>query len=483
MRLTGTLILSTSILCSVFHIAFSQSHAMRFAPQKVQPSAISPFGPRDGRQKLPLTDKVVAFIDVNVVPMDSERLLKGQTVLIRNGKIAEIGLKSKVKVPKGAERINGRGKYLLPGLADMHVHIWTKDELPLYLANGVTVVRNMDGRPFHLEWREQIASGDLLGPSLYTSGPSINNNRANLLVKTAAEARQVVRAQKEAGYDFIKVYTFIPKDAYDAIIETAKELRIPVVGHQPERLGLLYTLKSGQISQEHLLGYYGFIEDPTRVIANLRRGEWSFRYIYGAINIDKSKIAVAAAATREAGVWNCPTLVAMDRWIPADEAKLLLAQPQMRFVSPQARAKWNTERFMTDSSPEIRKQGREVRRLLVKGLREAGARLLCGTDAGTDNVEPGFSIHAELQALTEAGLTPYEAIRAATFDAAEFLKAEDQFGTVALGKRADLILLEANPLDSVANVRRNVGVMVRGKWFTRAQLQRMLEDVAAGFEK
>jgi imidazolonepropionase-like amidohydrolase len=341
----------------------------------------------------------------------------------------------------------------------------------------------MDGRPFHLEWRGQIANGSLLGPSLYTSGPSINNNRASLLVRNAAEAKQVVRAQKEAGYDFIKVYTFIPKDAYDAIIETAKELGIPVVGHQPERLGLPYALKSGQISQEHLLGYYGFIEDPRAVVANLRRGEWSFRYIYGAINIDKSKIPVAAALTREAGVWNCPTLVAMDRWIPADEARLLLAQPQMRFVSPQVRAKWSTDRFMSDSSPEIRKQGREVRRLLVKGLRDGGARLLCGTDAGTDNVEPGFSIHAELLALTEAGLTPYEAIRTATFNAAEFLKAQDQFGTVTVGKRADLILLKDNPLVSVTNVRRNVGVMVRGRWFTHAELQQMLVKIAAGFKK
>ncbi len=433
------------------------------------------------------TSELVAFTNVNVVAMDSECILPGQTVIVHGDRIIWIESATETPLAEGTMVIEGQDKYLLPALADMHVHISSEEDFLLYVANGVTVVREMNGRPGHFRWREEMAAGELFGPILYVAGPIIDGNPSvysggTLSVETAQEAREVVRAQKEAGYDFIKVYSLLSKEAYDAIVAEAREQGLSVVGHVPVSVGVEYALEMGQYSLEHLLGYAEAVESADSPLY----GQWSYRYLYGAIELDEARILEIAQATRAAGAWNCPTLVAMDRWILAEEAQSLLEQPHMRYISPHMRARWSRMRGFIDtwlagSDAEARRHGREVRRLIVKGLRDAGAGLLLGTDAGSTYVEPGFSIHVELQNLVEAGLTPYEAIRAGTRDAAEFLGALDEFGTVAVGKRADLILLEDNPLKDVANLQRRAGVMVRGQWLSEATLRQMLEDLVASY--
>jgi steroid delta-isomerase-like uncharacterized protein len=441
--------------------------------------------------------KVIAFVDVNVVPMDRERIMKRQTVIVRDGRIAEIGPTAQIKVPEGAMRIDGRGKYLMPGLADMHVHVNRLDEasLLLFVANGVTTVRNMWGTSDVLGWRQKIAHGDMLGPTIYTTGPLIDGKPPSwpdsTVVETPEEAKRVVAEQQQAGYDFIKVYGGLSSEVYGALVAAAGKHGLRAVGHVPRAVGLEGVLKARQSSIEHLEGYILALQSddslsqaqkdqPIKPEDRLRRFQETLDHI------DPAKLPKVAAATREAGVWNCPTLVVMKKITQLDNAQELQQRSEMKYVPPLILERWDPAkdfRFKswTKTNFDLARRAYDINKKLTKGLHDASARLLLGTDTPNPYVVPGFSTHEELQHLVEAGLTPYEAIKAATRDAAEFLNALAEFGTVELGKRADLILIEANPLENVANVAKRVGVMVRGKWFPQTGLQQMLDELAASY--
>jgi len=446
-----------------------------------------------------------AFVDVNVVPMDAERVLERQTVLIEGDRIAAIGPSHEIAVPDGATRIDGRGRYLMPGLCDMHVHYnaLASDSFgsgaasarpsdrevsfaPLFIANGVTTVRNMWGGPRMLYVRDAINSGaDMLGPAIYTCGPLMDGNppiwRGSEVLETAEAAERSVAAQKEAGYDFLKVYNMLSTEVYDAIIAAAREHGMRVVGHVPGRVGLQHALDSGQVSIEHLNGYLNALVaegSPPMQASNMTEF-----FTYWAEHTDESKISAVARATVEAGVWNCVTMIVNSKHGPArfafDEE---CERPELRYLSSAYIESWR----QTASAPiedRVRaerayRRAHELREQLVRELRDAGARLLLGGDTPNPFVIPGFSAHDELALLVQAGLTPYEAIRAGTSDAAEFLDARDEFGTVVPGLRADLVLCQANPLEDVSNVAKRVGVMLRGRWLSADALDAMLEDVA-----
>ena len=273
--------------------------------------------------------QTTAFVNVNVIPMDSERILENQTVIIHDGKIVRMDVADQIEIPNNAFEIDGNGQYLLPGLADMHVHIWHQEDLLLYVANGITTVRNMNGKPYHLEWRKKIANGELLGPTIYTSGPTIYDERLSI-----DKAKQLVIDQKNAGYDFIKIYHYLrDKEPFIELMKTAKEAGIPVAGHKPRGISFREMLDLGQSSLEHMLSYVYLIEKPdTPLRAALQQGKWSFRYHYSGTEVDESKIPPIAEAVRNAGLWNCPTLIAMDRWIPSGEAQAILAQPHFKYI-------------------------------------------------------------------------------------------------------------------------------------------------------
>lgn len=399
---------------------------------------------------------VFAFVGVNVVPMDTERVLESQTVVVLDGRIAEIGPASKVKVPKGATRIEGRGRYLLPGLVDMHAHLYNWNEVPLYLANGVTTIYNLNGRPVHLTWRDKINRGELLGPTIYTCGPTIRR------AERADEARQIVEEQARAGYDSIKIYNDISVEAYEALVETARKHNMLVMGHIPRPPGLEGVLKARQ------------------AIAHAE--EYVYTFFKNNVD-DDTRVAEAARMTKDAGVQVTLTFVAFDHIIKQVESlPELLAKPEMTYMAPWVRDEWgpvsNPYKARFDAKGlEALKKSFALQKKLARALHAAGVRIVTGTDAMNPGVVPGFSINEELQHLVSLGFTPYEALQAATRYPAEFLAGPNEFGTVTVGKRADLILVEGNPLQTVANIERRAGVMTRGRWLPETELRRMLEDV------
>ena len=427
-------------------------------------------------------NQITAFIDVTVIPMDTERALPNQTVIVRNGRILEIGSAARIKIPRQALRIDGRGKYLMPGLVDMHTHI-TDDavdgtllaceggELLLEVANGVTTVRNMKGQPKHLQWRKQVAAGEISGPTIYTCGPAV------LGLQDPQEARRIVVEQAKAGYDCIKVYS--PPDwseeAYKSLIATAKEVGIPAVGHFPRNLSLEVALTTGQVSVDHA-------------------EEFLYTYFFKqkGHELDPKLIPDVAKATREAGISVTTTLVTYDYislQVGDETFQNLLKKPELKFVPHSIRVLAedpNVNGYRKNIPPDKFKTMRAIlafQKKIVKGLSDAGVRIMLGTDSSWNLpfVIAGFSVHEELKELVDAGLTPYQALRAATVNPAEFLHASGEFGTVSVGKRADLILVAGNPLQNINNASRLSGVMLRGEWLPNTELQRRLQGLAAAY--
>lgn len=421
----------------------------------------------------------VAFVNVAVVPMDEERVLPGHTVLVEADRIVAIGPAESVEIPEAAVLVDGEGRYLLPGLADMHVHLGPEDySLLLYVANGVTTVRNMEGYFWHPRWRDEIESGHRLGPTLITTGPILNDS-----TMTRAEAIEEVRAEAEAGYDMVKVYNETAADAYEGILEAAAEWRMPVVGHVPFPVGLDRALSAPQSTIEHLRGYVWEIvpsSAPIRPDATTKARWLAWRYA------DTASFSALAARTVEAGVWNCPTLLDQTFFAsPEAQHQARLESPETRYLSPPARA-WGDRSldsyfkdFTETDFQDIHRHSLPMRQRFVRALRDAGAGLLLGSDAW---VVPGFATHEELRELVRAGLTPYEAIRSGTYDAARYLHMEDEVGSVRVGLRADLVLVDANPLEEVANAGKISGVMVRGKWLPADSLELRLDALAVAQE-
>lgn len=440
---------------------------------------------------------VVAFVNVNVVPMDSERLLANQTVVVRDGRIEEVGDATTVGVPAGASLVDGRGKYLMPGLADMHVHVQSEGELLLAVAHGVTTMRDMFGSPYKVVWRERIARGDLLGPTLYAAGPIVDGARPDMgqmtSVRTAEDAERAVSEQKERGYDFIKVYHNLSREAYAAVVAAARRHSLPVAGHVTNAVGLLGALDAGQQCIEHLDGYtYAMqrIDSPYAPGAG-RKPQSGNDYLKSIDFIEEGRIPALAAATRAKGVWNCPTLIAYETWgLTVEEARARASRPEMRFVHPLLMEQWSprnqpevpySDSIQSDADAALMKRRVAVHMKLTKALQDAGAGLLLGTDAGVPYAIPGVSAIEELELMVSAGLTPYQALRAGTRNAAEYMNALGQFGTVTVGTRADLILLEGNPLQDVANLRQLAGVMLRGRWMPQPELRSRLDELVTSY--
>jgi hypothetical protein len=410
--------------------------------------------------------------------MDKERIQKGQTVIVRNGRIAKIGPAGRVRVPKGGLRIDGRGKYLMPGLADMHIHAYSDEtDLFLYIANGVTTVRSMDGQPSHLRLRERIASGEVLGPSFYTCGPIVDG------LQDPEQARQIVAEQSKAGYDCIKIYNRRgwSKQAYDAIIEAARSSKLPAVGHIPLNLPLEDILRPGLLTAEHTEQFlYSFFFRSEKV----KRSQ----------ELAEAQIPFVAKLMKDADISLTPTLSVygtIPLMLDDTTTQGLLRRPEVKYINRQVKEKWMTElkndyrrRFGADKIPYFKENLAFLERF-TRGLHDTGVRILLGSDTAEDQafMVPGFSIHDELRELVNAGLTPFEAIRAGTTSAAEVLNALSEFGTVTVSRRADLILLEGNPLKNIAYAARPAGVMVRGQWFPRVEIQQKLDALSASYTK
>lgn len=445
-------------------------------------------------------DRPVAFTHVAIVPMDRERVIEDQTVLVRDGRIVAMGDAASVEVPDDALRVDGRGRWLMPGLADMHTHLFTDghwpdslaaDELAVMVASGVTTARLMIGTPEHLALRERVAADEILGPTLHLASPQLSGKAHGdpfhgRVVATPDEARAAVRELADAGYDFIKLTYFISRPVYDAVVETAAEVAIPVIGHVDREVGLARALEAGQ-QIEHLDGYVEAIladDAPgTRWISGpslFQAESWE-----GLDAIRWDRIEEVAEATARAGVWNTPTLtffeLAFGTGRPEEEIR---ASPDFAFVPDALREDWfaggkGLEKMR--ASPERRRRYVEARDRLTKAIHAAGGKILAGSDTPEWFLLYGWTLHRELQNLVDAGLSPYAALEAATRNPAEWLGELDEAGTVAVGKRADLLLLEADPLEDVANAERRAGVMLRGRWLPEEELRATLDRIAPRF--
>ncbi len=416
------------------------------------------------------------IVNVNIVPMTSEVVLPQQTVVVTDGKIAEIGNVDSVPVPKGSTVVDGTDRFLMPGLAEMHAHVtstvpYQVDRLStLFVANGITTIRGMLGQASHLKLRDQFASGEVFGPRLMTSGPSLNGRS----VSGASDAARQVREQKAAGYDFIKVHPGLSSDEFAALAKTANEIGIPYAGHVPVATGVRRALQSNMATIDHLDGYFAALLPAN---SDGSGGFGGFFDVMLAKELDIDKIPSIVAATLEAGTWNVPTEVLIEQLIDDTPVVELKRRPETQYVSAATVRDWVAakEAQFADRGvdPETAALAIELRRRLIFELHKAGAGLLLGSDAPQTFNVPGFSTHRELHALVAARLTPYEALRTGTVAVATFL--DSNGGVVAEGRDADLILLDASPLDDIRNSERIHGVMLRGRWLPATELHARLE--------
>ena len=422
----------------------------------------------------------IAFTNVTVVPMDRERLIPGQTVVVRAGRIETIGSTAAMTLPADMRQIDGTGRYLMPGLAEMHAHVppnpkdaqWTDDVLYLYVANGITFARSMLGAPHHLELRATAERGEIVSPRLLLSGPSFNGNS----VSSPAVGRAMVADQKAAGYDFLKIHPGLDRPRYDAIAEAAKAAPIPFGGHVPDEVGIVHALEVGQRTIDHLDGYMALLVPPGTDSSD--PGFFGYDLVPKA---DERLISEAVRRTREAGAWVVPTESLIRHVMLPDPGNRLAARGEHRYVPKGMRDSWLKSRSDLQSSPKYKAdQARrltEIRGKLIKAMNDGGAGLLLGSDSPQWFNVPGFAIHHELAILVDSGLTPFEALSTGTRNVGAFL-GDERHGTIAEGARADLILLEANPLEDVANVQRRAGVMVGGRWIAEEEIQSGLAQIA-----
>lgn len=400
-----------------------------------------------------------AFTNVNIVTMTSDKVLEDHTVIVRDGLIATVGPAETTAIPADAEVLDASGFHLMPGLADMHVHLVHQENLLLYLANGVTTIRNMWGSPTAtLDWREAIARGNLAGPRIYSASRGLDGNPPawpqTHVVETVDDARDAVDEEVALGFDFIKVYNSLSVTAYDAIVARAAEHGIPVVGHVPRAVGIDNALDAGQATTEHLARY------PT--------------------GLDDAAMRAFAEEHATHPTWVSPTMIVRISFVNATDAAALEARDEMRYVHPDERANWAP---VGGAAPRAtQRQASKERGKLLRALKDAGVGILLGTDSWISYVIHGFSVHDELQLLIEdASFTPYEALVAGTADAARSVGAEAEWGTIAVGLDADLILLYDNPLEDVAALDYRLGVMVDGDWWSNVELRRRLEELADSY--
>lgn len=421
--------------------------------------------------------KATLFTHVNVVPMDRERVLKDQSVLVTGETIEAIG--KNIPAPAEARVIDGHGTaFLSPGLADMHVHSDTRRDMAVYLANGVTTVLNMGGARsnFMTRARPAVNRGELPGPHIY-AGFMVDGSPeySSFFVTTPDEARALVQFAKTNGYDFMKVYNNLSPECFQALIDAGREQGLPVIGHGVSRVGLERQLAAGQLLVAHTEEYIYTVFFPPGSDSGTRPPKLD--QIPAAIAFTKRSGAFVTADlityTTIARQWGKPAVV-------TDFLKL----PEVRYLDPDDRIRWSDDDY-------VRRPGDIQERLaflkvFTKAMADAGIPLVTGTDAPTiPGLVPGFSLHQDLRVLEEAGLTRYQVLTTATRTPGELIArakpTEQRFGTLTPGYRADLILTSGNPLADLSTLEKPLGVMAQGHWRDASELQGLLESVAAKY--
>jgi hypothetical protein len=420
-----------------------------------------------------------AFVNVNVIPMDGERVLPAHTVVVRDGRIQAVGPTASTAVPAGATRIDGAGRYLIPGLAEMHGHLpganaaVAEDILFLYVAAGATTVRGMQGHPSQLELKRRVDAGELIGPRMWLAAPAMSGNS----IRDAETGVQRVRDAKAAGFDLLKIHEGLSPATYDAIVRTARELELPFGGHVPFDVGVSGALAARQSTIDHLDDYVEALQPPTSPALQATGAD---RARLLPLHADESRIPVLARQTREAGVAVVPTQILWEVLLGAREASSMIDRPENRYMPRATVENWVNQTNAFRQRADHASAAREVRlrNRLLKAMSDEGVLILMGTDAPQIFSVPGFSLYRELPVMVEAGMTPYQVLQTGTVNVAKFLGIEDEAGTIAPGRRADLVLLEANPLADIGAIERNAGVMVDGRWLAPDHIRERLRAIA-----
>ena len=413
--------------------------------------------PLQARPPQPISRRPLVFTQVSIIDATGAPLRPGMTIVIRDARIVSVGKTGRVRIPRGAQIVVAQGKFLVPGLWDMHSHLGTDDfdkqgHLALFLANGVTGIRIMDGDPAFHEWRAAISAGALLGPRMVIGSPILGQSPI-----TAPAAVEVVRQAKLAGADFVKVHDGLSREAYLAVVDEARKLSLPVAGHVPLALSAAEVSKLGQNSIEHFTGLDEAKADP-------------------------QKARALAAILKRNHTWLCPTIIMRQSYASLDDPALT-QDPRLKYVKPSWARRW--VRMTVDAVKTPREEWANRRNLVQKEkalvglLHEEGVEILAGTDEISPFCAPGFSLHDELALLVEAGLTPLQALQSATLNAARFFHRSRDWGTIEPGKFADLVLLDANPLRDIRNTQRINAVVVNGRLLDRRTLDEMLSKIEA----
>ncbi|HEY8506756.1 MAG TPA: amidohydrolase family protein [Steroidobacteraceae bacterium] len=428
----------------------------------------------------------VLFHNVNVVGMQQEGVQKAQDVLVRDGRIQRIGpTGAGGNVDRDTIIVEGNGRYLMPGLSEMHAHLPgpgpqqaqnTQDLLLLYLAHGVTTIRGMLGNPSHLQLREQLEKHEVLGPRLFTAGPSFNGQST----PDIESARSRVREQAAAGYDFLKLHPGLKRDVFDAIVAEARKANISFQGHVSEDVGVPHALQARQKAIDHLDGYVQALVAPGCLKGPTAPGAFGIGVVHC---VDDKRIADIVRQTKAAGTAMVPTAILLHQWVRQPPKEELLARPAARYMPRRVLEGWydQVRNFIGGQAVPQERADRYIGviRSLLREMHAQAVPILLGSDAPQVFNIPGDSALSELALYAETGIPPFDALRTATAAPAEFLGAADRFGTVREGLEADLILIEENPLQDVRAVRKLAGVMARGRWVSREELDKRLNELAA----
>jgi hypothetical protein len=408
----------------------------------------------------PHAASIAAFVHVTVIPMNRDGSVQDCTVVVRDRHILTIGPAGNTPIPPHAQLIDGRGKYLIPGLIDMRVHIYNPGEMLLYIANGITTVRNLNSHPQHLLWRDRINAQKMFGPTILTAGPLID------VVETAGQGKRLVMEQSRAGYDAVETGANASAEGFHAMATTARALGVLLFGPVNANVGLKGTVRAPQFFS---------VERAAQFATLLFKG-----------NPDTPEVSISEAAVEieNAKLWFAPSLVSSANAIQeVDDLPRLLRQPEIRYLTPWAQQDWSAPHYSWPRSPGSQQAAGfrgnlSFEKKVVSVMHRNGVPMILGTDAMEVGTVPGFSVKQELANLVEAGLTPFEALQAATRNASDWFvhpEGGGVFGTITRGERADLVLLDADPLADIGNVSKIQGVMLQGRWLPKAKLQRMLE--------
>ncbi len=427
----------------------------------------------------PTAAQRVVIRDVTVIPMDREARLPGQHVVLEHGRISAVSTAAVAARP-GDVVVNGSGKFLIPGIAEMHGHVGSAAQNPrilaLYALYGVTTTRGMLGAPQHLALRDSLAQGLVLGPRFITSGPSFNQNT----VTSPPQAAARVREQHAAGYDLLKIHPGIPAEAFDSLAAAAHALSIPFGGHVPLDVGLDGAIRHRFSTIDHLDGFIEALWPGPRPITAQQTGWFGLNLVP---TVDRSRLPALVAQVKAAGIAQVPTQTLMDSYVSDETGEQLAQRPEMQHWFANQVANWtNNKNAFLANTPATAAQRAEftaLRHEIIRQLHAAGVPILLGSDAPQVWNVPGASTHRELQALVAAGLTPYDALRTGTVNIATFLGEAGQSGVVAPGARADLILLDADPLTDIGNTMHISGVAVNGRWISAEERARQLAAFAA----